>query len=137
MHEQVRGRDAGLKGAGSKRRVALRAAVGVRDGCEISARNLLAIEVASQQVLDAGAVPKIRAIDAPACADDARQAAASGFSSAASSRAATARTAASMSAIWAGNKSRNRPEIRQVTSTRGRPALAVGRTSTPVTRPVA
>ena len=72
----------------------------------------------------------------PAVAD-AEQAAASGFSSALSSRAATARTAASISAIWAGNRSRKRPEIRHVTSTRGRPVLAVGKTSIPVTRPVA
>jgi len=106
MYEQVRACDAGFEGAGSERRVSLRAAVGVRDGREISARDLLTIDVASQQVLDAGAV-------------------------------GSRRTAASMSAIWAGNKSRNKPEIRQVTSTRGRPALAVGRTSTPVTRPVA
>src|ERR671931_385698 len=63
----------------------------------------------------------MRAIGAPA-----DPAAASGFSSTSSSRAATARTAASMRAIWAGNKSRNRPEMRQVTSTRDLPMLAVG-----------
>mgnify|MGYP003694055253 CR=1 FL=1 len=68
---------------------------------------------------------------------DAAHAAASGFSSALSSRAATARTAASISAICAGKRSRNSPEIRHVTSTRGRPALAGGKTSIPVTRPVA
>src|SRR5262249_12940425 len=56
MHEQVRGRDAGLKGAGRERRVSLRAAVSVRDGREIRACNLLAIDVAPQQVLDARAV---------------------------------------------------------------------------------
>src|SRR5262249_9915329 len=56
MDEQVRGRDARLKGAGSERRVSLRAAVGMRDGREISAAELLAIDVAPQQVLDAGAV---------------------------------------------------------------------------------
>src|SRR5262245_65913631 len=56
MHEQVRGRDAGSKGARSERRVSLRAAVGMRDGCEISAAELLAIDVAPQQVLDTGAV---------------------------------------------------------------------------------
>ena len=52
----------------------------------------------------------------------ARRAAASGFSSSVSSRAATACTAASISAICAGKRSRNRPEMRQVTSTRARPA---------------
>ena len=67
----------------------------------------------------------------------ARRAAASGFSSSLSSRAATACTAASMSAICAGKRSRNRPEMRQVTSTRARPMAAVGSTSTPVTRPLA
>ena len=67
----------------------------------------------------------------------ARRAAASGFSSSSSSRAATACTAASMSAICAGNRSRNSPEMRQVTSTRARPIAAVGSTSTPVTRPLA
>ena len=51
--------------------------------------------------------------------------------------AATSRTAASISAICAGNRSRNRPEMRQVTSTRGRPIAAGGSTSMPVTRPVA
>src|SRR5262245_43090416 len=56
MHEQVRSRDAGSKGAGSERRVSLRTAVGVRDGREIRARKLLAIDVAPQQVLDTGAV---------------------------------------------------------------------------------
>src|SRR5262249_19298122 len=56
MHEQVCGRDAGLKGAGRERRVSLRAAIGVRDGREISACNLLAIDVAPQQVLDTGAI---------------------------------------------------------------------------------
>ena len=59
---------------------------------------------------------------------------ASGFSAAVSSRAATAATAASSSAIWLANMSRNRPEIRQVTSTRGRPTTAGGSTSMPVTR---
>ena len=66
-----------------------------------------------------------------------RHAAASGFSSSVSSRAATARTAASISAICAGNRSRNRPEMRQVTSTRARPSAAQGSTSMPVTRPLA
>src|SRR5262249_35552084 len=56
MHEQVRGRDAGFEGAGRERRVSLRAAVGMRDGREISAAELLAIDVAPQQVLDAGTV---------------------------------------------------------------------------------
>ena len=51
-----------------------------------------------------------------------RAASASGFSEASSSRAATALVAASISAIWVGNMSRNRPEMRQVTSTRGRPS---------------
>ena len=63
--------------------------------------------------------------------------AASGFSSSVSSRAATARVAASMSAICAGKRSRNSPEMRHVTSTRARPIAAVGSTSMPVTRPVA
>ena len=42
-----------------------------------------------------------------------------------------------MSAICAGNRSRNSPEIRQVTLTRGRPIEALGSTSTPVMRPSA
>ena len=56
MHEQVRGRDAGFEGAGSERRVCLRAAVGVRDGGKVSVCDLLAIDVAPQQVLDTSAV---------------------------------------------------------------------------------
>ena len=67
----------------------------------------------------------------------ARRAAARGFSSPVSSRAATACTAASISAICAGKRSRNRPEMRQVTSTRARPIAAGGNTSMPVTRPLA
>ena len=70
---------------------------------------------------------------APAAAPPPR----SGFSAAVSSRAATAATAASISAICVANMSRNSPEIRQVTSTRGRPNTAGGSTSTPVTRAVA
>ena len=50
----------------------------------------------------------------------ARAEAASGLSPASSAQAATARAAASISAICVGNMSRNRPEMRQVTSTRGR-----------------
>ena len=60
-----------------------------------------------------------------------------GFRESSSSRAATAPAAASISAIWVGNMSRNRPDMRQVTSTRGRPSAAGGSTSMPVTRPVA
>ena len=66
-----------------------------------------------------------------------RAAAASGFSSSSSARSATSLTAASSSAICAGNRSRNSPEMRQVTSTRGRPIAAQGSTSMPVTRPLA
>ena len=65
MHEQVRGRDAGSKGAGSERRVSLRAAVGVRDGREIRARDVLAIDIAPQQVLDTGAVGSGRRAENP------------------------------------------------------------------------
>ena len=97
--------------------------------------------LAAEHVLDAGAVSAGRgAEDARERVPpprDARCAAASGFSSSGSSRAATARTAASSRAICAGNRSRNKPEMRQVTSTRGRPIVAVGSTSMPVTRPVA
>jgi hypothetical protein len=66
-----------------------------------------------------------------------RAAAASGFSSSSSARSDTSLTAASSSAICAGNKSRNSPEMRQVTSTRGRPMAAGGSTSIPVTRALA
>ena len=54
---------------------------------------------------------------APAC----RAKSASGFSEGSSSRAATARAAASISAICAGKMSRNRPDTRKVTSTRADP----------------
>ena len=47
-------------------------------------------------------------------------------SSSGSSRAPMARTALSKSAIWAGKASRKKPEMRRVTSTRGRPSLASG-----------
>ena len=40
----------------------------------------------------------------------------------------------SNSAIWSGKTSRNRPEMRSVTSTRGRPSIASGRISKPLTR---
>src|SRR5262249_15777971 len=56
MYEHVRACDAGFEGAGSERRVCLRAAVGMRDGGEISAPQLLAIDVAPQQVLDTGTI---------------------------------------------------------------------------------
>ena len=51
-----------------------------------------------------------------------------------SSRAATRRTAMSNSAICASKMSRNRPEMRSVTSMRGRSSTASGRISMPVTR---
>ena len=51
-----------------------------------------------------------------------------------SSRAAIARTASSNSAICVSKASRNRPEMRKVTSTRGRSSSASGRISMPVTR---
>ncbi len=63
-----------------------------------------------------------------------RTLAASGLSSGASSSAATARTTSSNSAIWAGKTSRNRPEMRRVTSIRGRFRIASGRMSKPATR---
>ena len=101
-----------------------------------------AVGIAAEQILDAGAVGARRGAEdarerGHSAASPARRAAASGFSSSVSSRAATACTAASMSAICAGKRSRNRPEMRQVTSTRARPMAAVGSTSTPVTRPLA
>ena len=52
----------------------------------------------------------------------------------ASSSSATARTAWSNSAIWVGKTSRNRPEMRSVTSIRGRFRIASGRMSKPDTR---
>ena len=63
--------------------------------------------------------------------------AAKGFSDAGSSSAATARTAESTSAIWAGKASRKNPETRKVTSTRGRSRTESGITSVPVARPEA
>ena len=44
------------------------------------------------------------------------------------------RTAMSNSAIWVSKMSRNRPEMRKVTSMRGRSSAASGRISMPVTR---
>ena len=96
----------------------------------------------SSSALDAGAItPGRGAEDARAVArrnaSPARPRAArrGGFhSSAASSRAAIARTALSNSAICASKASRNRPEMRRVTSTRGRSSSASGRISMPVTR---
>jgi hypothetical protein len=49
-----------------------------------------------------------------------------GFWSSGSSSAPIARTARSNSAICCGNASRNSPEMRSVTSTRGRPSFASG-----------
>ena len=117
--------------------LAVGAAIDMRGGGEIGRADVLPVDFAADQVFDA------RAVGARRGAEDARKsgaplpfaarrAAASGFSSPVSSRAATALTAASSSAICAGNRSRNRPEIRQVTSTRGRPIAAQGSTSTPV-----
>jgi hypothetical protein len=45
-----------------------------------------------------------------------------------------ARTTRSNSSIWAGNASRKKPEMRKVTSTRGRASFASGMISKPVTR---
>ena len=64
----------------------------------------------------------------------ARRPAASGLSASSSSSAATLRTARSNSAIWLSKMSRNRPEMRRVTSMRGRSSVASGITSMPVTR---
>ena len=133
--------DALREGAGRGLAFAVGAAIGVRGGVEIGAAELFArLPVAArQQLLDAGAVGAgRRAEDARAARLPLlRAASASGLSPSSSSRAATAPTAASISAICAGNMSRNRPEMRQVTSTRGRPSAAGGSTSMPVTRPVA
>src|SRR5579883_3320167 len=63
--------------------------------------------------------------------------AASGLTAAGSSSAATARTAESKRSMRPGNASRKNPEIRNVTSTRGRSSTAAGRISNPVTRPLA
>ena len=116
------------------------AAVAVRGGGEIGRADRIGIGIAAEQILDAGAVGAGRraedAVEARPAGGTPRTVA-SGFSSSVSSRAATACTAASMSAICAGKRSRNRPEMRQVTSTRARPIAAVGSTSMPVTRPLA
>lgn len=56
------------------------------------------------------------------------------LSASSSSSAPTARTALSKSAICSGKASRKKPEIRKVTSTRGRPRTASGMISYPVTR---
>ncbi len=120
--------------------LAVGAAIGVGSRLQIGPADLLARPpvAARQKVLDPGA------IGAGGGAEDAGRGlaafarpAASGLSEASSSRAATAAAAASISAICVGNMSRNRPEMRQVTSTRGRPTVAIGSTSMPVTRPVA
>ena len=100
------------------------AAIAVRGGGEIGGADRFAVGVAAEQILDAGAVGAgRRAEDAiePRRRPLRAVRPASGFSSSASSRAATACTAASISAICAGKRSRNSPEMRQVTSTRARP----------------
>ena len=140
MNQHVGAGDALREGAGRRAAFAVGTAVAVRGGGEIGRADRFGISVAAEQILDAGAIGARRgaedAIEAR-CARRSRRAAASGFSSSSSSRAATACTAASMSAICAGKRSRNNPEMRQVTSTRARPMAAVGSTSTPVTRPLA
>ena len=142
MHENIGVRDALRKAAGRRASLASGTAVGMRGGGEICGADAIGVGLAAEQILDARAVgPGRRAEDAveTRCALGVmvRRAAASGLSSSSSSRAATAWTAASMSAICAGKRSRNSPEMRQVTSTRARPIVAVGSTSTPVTRPLA
>ena len=133
--------DARREGAGRGAARAVGAAIGVRRRGEIGGADRRARSRARADVLDAGAVGAGRgaedARERRRILAAARRTAASGFSVVGSSRAATARTAASISAICAGNRSRNRPEMRQVTSTRGRPIAAGGSTSMPVTRPVA
>ena len=129
------------EGAGRGLAVAVGAAEGVRGGGQIGAADLLALapsrrSPAAPRCRRRRCRARSRRRGAAACRSGAT-ASASGLSPSASSRAATAPTAASISAIWAGNMSRNRPEMRQVTSTRGRPSAAGGSTSMPVTRPVA
>ncbi len=117
---------------------AVGAAIGMRGGGEIGRADRLRCRCRGR------ANPRHRRHSAGRGAENAveprraaRRATASGLSSSSSSRAATACTAASISAICAGKRSRNSPEMRQVTSTRARPIAAVGSTSTPVTRPLA
>ena len=140
MHEQDRRRRRAPRKRRARRRLRPRRRHSVRGGGEIGGADCVAIGIAAEQILDAGAVRSGRVAEnaiEPRAACRSRRAAASGFSSSSSSRAATACTAASISAICAGKRSRNSPEMRQVTSTRGRPIAAAGSTSTPVTRPVA
>ena len=124
MNQHVGAGDALREGAGRRLGLALGAAISMRGGGEIGRADGVGVGIAAEQILDTGAISAGRGAENAlqtrcALAVDARRAAASGFSSSSSSRAATACTAASISAICAGKRSRNSPEMRQVTSTRG------------------
>ena len=140
VQQEIGGGDPRGEGAGQRRALAVGAAIGMRGGGEIGGADR------RRGRCRARAAPRRPRRRRPApcrrCGSSLRRrcrarAAASGFSLVVLVARGDRLTAASISAICAGNRSRNRPEMRQVTSTRGRPIAAVGSTSMPVTRPVA
>ncbi len=66
VHEQAGRGKSRFEGARSGYRCALRTGVGVGDGCEVGPSELLAIDVASQEILHTGTIGSRR------CAEDAR-----------------------------------------------------------------
>ena len=124
MHQQVGAGDALREAAGRRIAFAVGAAIGVRGGGEIGGADLAARRPRARA--DPRRRRHRRRAQCRRCARAAwplpwRRGARrrADFRRRSSSRAATACTAASISAICAGNRSRNRPEMRQVTSTRG------------------
>ena len=141
VDQQVGLRHPSGEGAGRRKPFAFRAAIGMRGRVEIGAAEFVA-RSASRLPQEGPPARRRR------CRATSRRCAAARCLAFAPLRRAGFRTrprrarrppwsAASISAIWVGNMSRNRPEMRQVTSMRGRPTVAGGSTSMPVTRPVA
>jgi hypothetical protein len=126
VQEKIGAGDAIGEAARQCRALSLRAAIAMRGGGEIGGAERGLVAVLAEQLLDAGAIGSGRR------AEDAREPRAIVVGE-------TRRCGERILVVVLGppcgrNRSRNRPEMRQVTSTRGRPMAAGGRTSMPVTR---
>ena len=123
MHKQIGAGDALRERAGRVAAFAVGAAIGLRGGGEISRADRVRCRHrgrANPRRRSRKRRARCRRCDQARCRRRCRAAPQrADFRRPSSSRAATACTAASMSAICAGKRSRNRPEMRQVTSTRG------------------
>src|SRR5215831_6933286 len=73
MHEQVGRSESSFEGAGSGYRRALGTPISMRDGGKVRPSKFLAIDVASQEILDTGTISSRRGTeDAPSCVSSVR-----------------------------------------------------------------